>query len=670
MLSKLKLPPNEITTILRSFKSAFRTVGVFSAIINLLMLAPSLYMLQVYDRVLQSRNEITLLMLTLLMLGAYALMSALEFVRSFVLIRVGAKLDMQLNKRIYTAAFEQNLKRGGGNAGQALQDLTQIRQFLTGNGLFAFFDAPWFPVYLAVIFMFDVYLGLFATFAVIVMVILAYVNEVVSKKPLAEANAMAISSSNLATNNLRNAEVIEAMGMLPNLMGRWFKTHSRFLQLQAEASEKSGIVSSASKFFRVSVQSLVLGFGALLVIEGKLSPGMMIAGSILLGKATGPLDQLIGVWKQWSSVQSAYQRLNDLLTTNPARFAGMQLPKPMGAISVEGVSAAPPGSPVAVLKGLTFGLQPGDVLGVIGPSGSGKSTLARLLVGVWPAQVGKVRLDGADIYQWNKDQLGPHIGYLPQDIELFAGTVSENIARFGEIDAEKVIVAAKRAGVHDMILHFPQGYDTRLADGGGGLSGGQKQRIGLARCMYDDPSILVLDEPNSNLDDVGEQALVTAVNDLRQRGKTIVLITHRTSILGVTSKLLLLRDGMAQAFGPRDQVIDALNKSNQQAQLQQQQAMQEAAAQQQAQQQAAAQQQAQQQAQMQAQQQAMLAQQQSASNSATTSTAPSAPAAAVVANTVVTDLSNAQTTEQKTAQTVEDELAVQRSADAEQQEKA
>ncbi|MBC3909558.1 MULTISPECIES: type I secretion system permease/ATPase [Undibacterium] len=583
MISKLKLPQTEIAQVLMTFKSAFRTVGIFSAIINMLMLAPSLYMLQVYDRVLQSRNEITLLMLTLLMLGAYALMSALEYIRSFVLIRLGAKLDMQMNKRIYTAAFEQNLKRGGGNAGQALQDLTQIRQFLTGSGLFAFFDAPWFPIYLAVIFMFDTYLGLFALGAVIIMVVLAYANEVVSKKPLTEANTMAIVSSNLATNNLRNAEVIEAMGMLPNLMSRWFKLHGRFLQLQAEASEKSGVITAISKFVRVSVQSLVLGFGALLVIEGKMTPGMMIAGSILLGKATGPIDQLIGVWKQWSTVKGAYGRLNELLANNPPREAGMDLPKPLGALSVEGVTAAAPGSTVVVLKALSMALQPGDVLGVIGPSGSGKSTLARLLVGVWPAAVGKVRLDGADIYQWNKDQLGPNIGYLPQDIELFGGTVAENIARFGEVDSEKVILAAKRAGVHEMILHFPQGYDTRLGDGGAGLSGGQKQRIGLARAMYDDPSLLVLDEPNSNLDDIGEQALVMAVNDLRQRGKTIVLITHRTTILGATTKLLLLRDGVAQAFGPRDQVLAALNQANQQ-QMQQMQQAQQAAAQQAAQQ--------------------------------------------------------------------------------------
>ncbi|MBC7415110.1 MAG: type I secretion system permease/ATPase, partial [Herminiimonas sp.] len=577
----------------------FRTVGVFSAIINLLMLVPSLYMLQVYDRVLPSRNDITLLMLTLMMLGAYLFMSALEFVRSFVLVRVGARLDMQLNKRVYTAAFEQNLKRSGGNAGQALQDLTNIRQFLTGNALFAFFDAPWFPIYLIVIFLFEPMLGIFALGGTVILVILAFVNEKVSKKPLSEANTMAIASSNLATNNLRNAEVIESMGMLPNLMHRWFKMHGKFLQLQAEASEKAGIVGAVTKFVQISLQSLVLGLGALLAVEGKITPGMMIAASILMGRALSPVQMVIGVWKQWASTRSAYERLSKLLTENPPRQAGMELPKPLGAISVEGVTAAPPGSPVAVLKGLSFAINPGDVLGVIGPSGSGKSTLARLLVGVWPSAVGKVRLDGADIFAWNKDELGPHIGYLPQDIELFGGTVSENIARFGDVDAEKVIQAAKRAGVHDLILHFPKGYDTVLGDGGGGLSGGQKQRIGLARAMYGDPSLIVLDEPNSNLDDVGEQALVTAVQDLRARGKTIVLITHRTSIIGTTNKLLLLRDGVAQMFGPTQDVINALNQQQLQAQQQAQQA-------QQAQQEQQAQQ-AQQQSQLVAQQQAQAA---------------------------------------------------------------
>jgi len=582
MKPTFKIPQDEIAQTLMTCKGAFRTVGIFSAIINILMLLPSIYMLQVYDRVLPSQNEITLLMLTLMMLGGYVLMSALEFVRSFVLVRVGARLDMQLNKRVYTAAFEKSLRQGGGNAGQALQDLTNIRQFLTGNALFAFFDAPWFPIYLAAIFLFEPSLGLFALAGSVVLVALAFINERVSKKPLAEANTMAITSTTLATNNLRNAEVIESMGMLPNLMQRWFKLHARFLQLQAEASEKAGIVTAITKFVQVSQQSLILGYGAYLAVEGRITPGMMIAASILMGRALSPVQQVIVVWKQWSSTRSAYERLAELLKNYPARKAGMALPKPAGFVSVESVSAAPPGTQVAVIKNLNFALQPGDTLGVIGPSGSGKSTLARLLVGVWPAGMGKMRLDGADIFQWNKDELGPHIGYLPQDIELFAGTVSENIARFGEIEADKVIEAAKRAGVHDMILHFPKGYDTVLGEGGAGLSGGQKQRLGLARAMYGDPSLIVLDEPNSNLDEFGDQALVRAIQDLRERGKTIVLITHRSSVIGITNKLLLLRDGAAQMFGPTNEVLAALSQTTQQ------QAQQAQAAQQQAQVQAEA----------------------------------------------------------------------------------
>jgi ATP-binding cassette subfamily C exporter for protease/lipase len=603
MLKKI-LPKNEIQQALTGLKSVFITVGMFSAIVNLLMLTPSLYMLQVYDRVLGSRNEITLLMLTLIMLGAYLLISALELVRSYVLVRVGAKFDMEMNKRVYTAAFEQNLKNGGvGNAGQALQDLTTIRQFLTGNALFAFFDAPWFPIYLIVIFLFEPWLGVFALCGTLVLVALALVNEKVSRTPLTEANKMAIASTTLATNNLRNAEVIESMGMLPNLMSRWFKLHGKFLHLQAEASEKAGVVTAATKFVQLSLQSLVLGMGALLVLDNKMSPGMMIAASVLVGRALAPVQQVISVWKSWSTTRSAYERLTAILEENPQRSAGMELPKPAGTLTAEAVMAGAPGSKAPILRSVTFGLQPGDVLGVLGASGSGKSTLARLLVGVWPAMSGKVRLDGADIYQWNKAELGPHIGYLPQDIELFGGTVAENIARFGEVDAEQVVLAAKRAGVHDMVLHFPKGYDTLLADGGGGLSGGQKQRIGLARALYGDPSVVVLDEPNSNLDDVGENALLAAIRDMRQRGKTVVLVTHRTSIISITTKLLVLREGVVEMFGPSNQVLAALQQ-NTQKQLAAQQAAQQQAAQQQAAQQAAQQQAAQQAAQQQAAQQA------------------------------------------------------------------
>lgn len=564
MLSKFKVPQNEIAQTIAGYKSVFITVGIFSAIINLMMLVPSLYMLQVYDRVLASRNQTTLLMLTIMVVGAYLVISALEFVRSFVLIRVSAKMDLELNKRVYTAAFEQNLKRAGVNAGQFLHDLTQIRQFLGGNALFAFFDAPWFPIYLLMIFLFDVSLGFFALAGVILLIGLAIINERVSKKPLSEANSMAVQAGNLATNNLRNAEVIEAMGMLPNLMSRWFRLQSKFLQLQGEASEKAGIVNALTKFVRICLQSLVLGFGALLVLENKITPGMMIVASILMGRVLSPVEQLINMWKTWISAKISYGRLSELLDANPPRVLGMALPKPLGKVSVEGSTVVPPGSATAALKNVTFAINPGDVLGVIGPSGAGKSTLARVLVGIWPSVAGFVRLDSADIYQWNKDELGPYIGYLPQDIELFAGTVSENIARFGQVDSEKVVQAAQRAGVHEMILRFSQGYDTPLGDAGAGLSGGQKQRIGLARAMYDDPSLIVLDEPNSNLDDAGEQALVGAIDDLRKRGKTIVLVTHKSSAINMTNKILLLVDGVAQLFGPTAEVLAKISQSQQQ----------------------------------------------------------------------------------------------------------
>jgi ATP-binding cassette subfamily C exporter for protease/lipase len=569
-MKKFLNPNTEIGRILLGFKGTFYTIGTFSAVINLMALVPSLYMLQVYDRVLASRNEITLLMLTLLMLGAYLFSAGLELVRSFVLVRIGAKFDMQLNKRLYTAAFEQNLKHSGTNAGQALNDLTTLRQFLTGNALFAFFDAPWFPIYLAVIFLFQPWLGLFALCGVLVLIVLAIVNERITHAPLKEANSMAIASSSAATNNLRNAEVIESMGMLPNLMARWYKMHGKFLGLQADASQKAGSINSATKFVQTSLQSLVLGLGALLVLDNKITPGMMIAASILVGRTLAPVQQVIGVWKSWSSTRSAFERLTTLLETNPERPAGMPLPAPQGRLTVEAVTAAPPGSRNPIVKSVSFGIMPGDVLGIIGPSGSGKSTLARLLVGVWPTMMGKVRLDGADIYAWNKAELGPHLGYLPQDIELFSGTIAENIARFGEIDSEKVVQAAKRANVHDMILHLPEGYDTKLGDGGAGLSGGQKQRLGLARAMYGDPSLIVLDEPNSNLDEFGEQALVGAIMDLRKRGKTIVLITHRQSALGATTKLLVMREGSVQMFGTTKDVMTAINEANQKALAQQQ----------------------------------------------------------------------------------------------------
>ena len=549
---------SELAGAIWALRRPFYIVGGFSFLINMLMLTPTFYMLQMYDRVLGSRNEMTLYMITLITVGLFILLAGLEFVRSRILVRVGAQFDAALNSRVFNAAFETNLRTNGSNAGQALSDLTNVRQFITGNGLFAFFDAPWFPIYLVIIFVLHPDLGWFSIVGAALSITLTLINEWATKGPLSAANQAAISSNNYATNSLRNAEVIEAMGMVDNLRGRWYKRYKDLLALQTIASDRAGTIGAFSKFIRMTQQSLILGLGAYLVIKGQMSPGGMIAGSILMGRALAPIDMLLGSWKHLISARGAFDRLEAMLNQFPARRDTMALPAPRGNLAVEAVVAAAPGSNVPILKGVTFALAQGEAVAIIGPSAAGKSTLARLLVGVWPAASGKVRLDGADVFAWNKLELGPNIGYLPQDVELFEGTIAENIARFGEIDHEKVIDAAQQTGVHDMILHFPQGYDTPIGVSGGFLSGGQRQRIALARAVYGHPSLIVLDEPNASLDDVGEAALVKSIVALKKAGCTVVLITHRTSIISSVDKILLLRDGQVAAFGPRDEVINAL----------------------------------------------------------------------------------------------------------------
>ena len=544
---------------LGDYKSILISVGCFTALINVLMLVPSIYMLQVYDRVLSSQNETTLAMLSLMVVGFFLFIGLLEVVRSFIVIRIGSQLERRFNLRVYQAAFERNLFKGEGNAGQSLGDLTHIRQFVTGPALFAFFDAPWFPVYLFVIYLFNVWLGVLATAGALLLIALACLNEYMTKKPLGEAAGFSQQSSQLATSHLHNAETIQAMGMLGSLRKRWFQVHSRFLGLQNQASDTGAVISSLSKTLRLCLQSLVLGLGALLVIKGDMTAGMMIAGSILMGRVLSPIDQLIAVWKQWSGAKLAYRRLDALLQAFPPSDDAMALPAPKGQITFEQVSAGPPGQRAATLHMVNFNLAAGEVLGVLGASGSGKSTLARVLVGVWPTLGGTVRLDGADIHRWNRDQLGPYIGYLPQDIELFSGSIAENIARFSEADAQKVVAAAQQAGVHEMILRLPQGYDTQLGEDGSGLSGGQKQRVALARAMYGTPSLVVLDEPNSNLDTVGEAALASAIAQLKAQGTTVVLVTHRSSVLAQADKLLVLNEGRLQAFGPSQDVLKALS---------------------------------------------------------------------------------------------------------------
>ncbi|ROL66555.1 type I secretion system permease/ATPase [Pseudomonas vranovensis] len=553
---------------LADHKSTLLSVGCFTALINLLMLVPSIYMLQVYDRVLSSQNETTLWMLTLMVVGFFVFIGALEAIRSFIVIRVGNQLEQGFNLHVYRAAFERNLRQGDGQAGQALNDLTQVRQFVTGPALFAFFDAPWFPIYLAVIFLFNVWLGVMACAGALLLIALAVLNERLTHKPLVEASGFQQQSTHLASSQLHNAESIQAMGMLGALRQRWFALHSRFLNLQNQASDTSAVITAVSKSLRLCLQSLVLGLGALLVIEGQMTPGMMIAGSILMGRVLSPIDQLIAVWKQWSGAHMAYQRLDGLLRAFPEPPAPMALPAPSGRVSFEQVSAGPPGKRVATLQQISFNLGAGEVLGVLGTSGSGKSTLAKVLVGVWPTLAGTVRLDGADLHRWDREALGPHIGYLPQNIELLRGSIAENIARFAELDGLKVVEAARQAGVHELILRLPQGYDTRLGEDGGDLSGGQKQRIALARALYGGPSLIVLDEPNSNLDTSGEAALATAIAQMKAQGRTVVLVTHRSAALAQADKLLVLSEGRMQAFGPAHEVMQALSRAQEQAQRQ------------------------------------------------------------------------------------------------------
>jgi len=563
----MKMAKNPVTAplikTLGDYKSTLLSVGCFTALINILMLAPSIYMLQVYDRVLSSQNETTLVMLSLMIVGFFAFIGLLEAVRSFIVIRIGSQLERRFNLRVYLAAFERNLFQGEGNAGQSLGDLTHIRQFVTGPALFAFFDAPWFPVYLFVIYLFNVWLGVFATAGAVLLIGLACLNEAMTKKPLGEASLLSQKSSQLATSHLHNAETIQAMGMLGALRNRWFQVHSRYLGLQNQASDTGAVISSLSKTLRLCLQSLVLGLGALLVIKGDMTAGMMIAGSILMGRVLSPIDQLIAVWKQWSSAKLAYGRLNALLQAFPPGDDAMALPAPKGQITFEQVSAGPPGQRAATLHLVSFSLAAGEVMGVLGASGSGKSTLARVLVGVWPTLGGTVRLDGADIHRWNRDDLGPYIGYLPQDIELFSGSIAQNIARFRDADPQKVVAAAQQAGVHELILRLPQGYDTVLGEDGSGLSGGQKQRVALARALYGQPSLVVLDEPNSNLDTVGEAALASAIAQMKARGTSVILVTHRSCALAQADKLLVLNDGRLQAFGASQEVLKALSGAQQ-----------------------------------------------------------------------------------------------------------
>ncbi len=554
--------PTDLQLAVKECRSYFAIAGFFSFFINLTMLVPPLYMLQVYDRVVASRSESTLLLLTLIVIVLLLTMGLLDWVRSQVLVKAGAKLDVLLNERLFNATFKNSLNSGGvQSSAQPLSDLTSLRQFLTGNGLFAFFDAPWLPIYIAVMFLFHPYFGWAAVGASIVLIIIAIINEKTSSPLLVEANQSSIASTNFLNKNLRNTEVIESMGMLDNIRNRWQEMNDNTIILQAQASKKAGLMTSISKAFRMIVQSMVLGLGAYLAIQQEITPGLMIAGSILLGRALAPIDLMIGSWKGFVSARGAYQRLNDMLAIVPEDKETMSLPAPKGNIRVESIIVTPPGAKFPVLKSISFAINAGESVAVVGPSAAGKSTLARALLGIWPALSGSVRLDGADVYAWDRTELGNNIGYLPQDIELFDGTVSENIARFGEVDSKAVIAAANVAGVHEMILRLPEGYDTVIGGFGGILSGGQRQRIGLARAIYGNPAFIILDEPNSNLDEIGEAALSKALTLLKEKSCTVVIISHKVNIISQVDKILVIADGTLSLYGDRETVLEQLKQA-------------------------------------------------------------------------------------------------------------
>jgi ATP-binding cassette subfamily C protein EexD len=561
---------SELRKALLSCKSSFMSAGFFSLFINLLLLMPAIYMLQVYDRVLSSGSESTLLMLTLILVFLFLIMGGLEWTRSQILIVTSNRLDQLLNGRIFDAVFAQALSSGGRVVtAQPLNDLLQLRQFMTGPGLFAFFDAPWLPIYLAVLFLFHPYFFVVAVIAAVILIILAVWNEYATRGDLQDANQESMAAQQLAQSHLRNAEAIEAMGMLPRMRERWQEKQMTLLALQSRASGKSGMISSMSKTFRLTMQSLMLGLGAYLAIQKQITPGVVIAGSILLGRALAPLDQLIVTWRGFLNARGAYHRLGQLLEDTPQKSVPMSLPAPLGEIILEKVVITPPGAAAPIIKDISFKIEAGTQLAIIGPSAAGKSTLARAILGLYQTEEGSVRLDGAEIEQWDREQLGHHIGYLPQDVELLDGSISENIARFGIIDAEKVVEAAQAAGIHNMVLNLPEGYDSNIVGNGNSLSAGQRQRLGLARALYGNPQVILLDEPNSNLDQAGDQALINTLASLKQQGRTVIVITHRSNVLSQADKILLLVNGEIALYGPRDQVMTSLQQSAAKAQAQQ-----------------------------------------------------------------------------------------------------
>ena len=537
------LTRSELGRAMLSYRREFVWVGVFSFFTNVLLLAPTLYMLQVFDRVMLSRSELTLAFLTAIVLFLFGVNAFAEWIRSRLLVRIGVRFDERLSPIVFRAGFAARFRGEGGDTATAFNDLTTIRQFVTGQGVFAFFDVPWTPIYVAVLFLMHPLLGWTAVGFLSVLLCMGFLGGRSTEPALERAMHAGRDSGSFIAAKLRNSEVIEAMGMLGNLRVRWLHFYERHLDLHVGSQHAVHRVQALSKFVRYSQQSVVLAVGAWLVIHGELSAGAMVASNTLIANALRPVDMLVSAWQTFLQSRTAYLRLEKLVSENPEPVVDDHPMEGLQSLDVKDLFADSVDGRTAIIRGVTTRLEAARLTVIVGPSGAGKTTLLRCLMGMWPGQRGSVAINGVELTRWSRESLGPHVGYLPQDVELFDGSVAENIARAGAVDPELVIEAAKRAGVHEMILALPKGYDTPVGEAGGRLSGGQRQRLGLARALYGTPKLLFLDEPNANLDDVGEASLMQAVADMKRAGSLICMVVHNKRLMSMADRLVVVDAG-------------------------------------------------------------------------------------------------------------------------------
>jgi ATP-binding cassette subfamily C exporter for protease/lipase/ATP-binding cassette subfamily C protein EexD len=551
-------PP--LRKILMQCKQTFVLMVGLTVLIEALSLTPLLYMLSVFDRVISARSGITLVSLTLVVVGFYVFWGAMEWIRSRLMVRLSLRIDWDLAADVFDASFRRYVGRRNVNVHQLLEDLLNMRQFMTGAPILAIISAPFALVFIGVGGIFHHYLALFALAASVLMLLFTYLSLKITGPILLEAQKANTEASRLANSSLRHAEATLAMGMLGAVRNRWYDQHRQFLTKQVYASEASGLMGGFTGFLTKALPSLQMALAAFLAIEGLITGGMVMIATMLIGKSIGPMNQLISNWKPIINAKESYERLNELLIEDEKDSHHMQLPAPNGKLDVTSLVGVPPGHDKPVLAGIDFNLEPGQILAVVGPSAAGKSSLVKLLLGVWRPANGSVRLDGVELADWSHDEVGPLVGYVPQEIDFLEGTVAENIARLGEVDPEKVVQAATLIGMHEIILGFPQGYDTQLGDTGFALSGGQRQRLAIARAVYGLPKYVVMDEPNSNLDEVGEAALVKTIEALKASGSTVVITTHRPRLVSVVDLMLVLKSGKQVAFGPAKDILDAVRK--------------------------------------------------------------------------------------------------------------